>query len=151
MANAPRAEFNSIGVPQNQQLAPFDSSRWAWLAAQNYAGVSSPNAGTLTFGRQNALTLDGNNAYDPMGGSYAFSVIGYSGKNGGGGDTENGRWTTAIKYRVNLGDGRFSAMVQPIGLFGRWRQPLPAIRRITPITARSKWASAGTSSIGCPA
>ena len=118
LANAPQAEFNSIGVPQNQQQAPFDSSRWAWLAASNYAGISSPIAGTLTFGRQNALGLDGNNAYDPMGGSYAFSVIGYSGKNGGGGDTENGRMTTLIKYRVNLGDGRFSAMVQPIGLFG---------------------------------
>ena len=39
-----------------------------------------------------------------MGGSYAFSVIGYSGKNGGGGDTEDCRWTTAIKYRVNIGD-----------------------------------------------
>ncbi len=118
LANAPQAEFNSIGVPMNQQAAPFDSSRWGWLAGQDYAGVSSVNAGTLTFGRQNALTLDGNNAYDPMGGSYAFSVIGYSGKNGGGGDTEDGRWTTAIKYRVNLGDGRFSAMLQPIGLFG---------------------------------
>lgn len=118
LANAPQAEFNSIGVPENQQAAPFDSSRWGWLAGQDYAGVSSVNAGTLTFGRQNALTLDGNNAYDPMGGSYAFSVIGYSGKNGGGGDTEDGRWTTAIKYRVNIGDGRFSAMVQPLGLFG---------------------------------
>jgi hypothetical protein len=118
LANAPVAEFNSIGVPQNHQEAPFDSSRWGWLAASNYAGISSPIAGTLTFGRQNALGLDGNNAYDPMGGSYAFSVIGYSGKNGGGGDTENGRMTTLIKYRVNLGDGRFSAMVQPIGLFG---------------------------------
>src|SRR5579863_4425122 len=118
LANAPQAQFNSIGVPLNQQAAPFDSSRWGWLAGQDYAGVSSPFAGTLTFGRQNALTLDGNNAYDPMGGSYAFSVIGYSGKNGGGGDTEDGRWTTAIKYRVNIGDGRFSAMVQPLGLFG---------------------------------
>jgi hypothetical protein len=118
LANAPQAEFNSIGVLQNQQQAPFDSSRWAWLAASNYVGISSVNAGTLTFGRQNVLGLDGNNAYDPMGGSYAFSVIGSSGKNGGGGDTENGRMTTLLKYRVNIGDGRFSAMVQPIGLFG---------------------------------
>ena len=39
-----------------------------------------------------------------MAGSYAFSPIGYSGKIGGGGDTEDARWTTAIKYRVNVGD-----------------------------------------------
>ena len=29
LANAPQAEFNSIGVPENQQQAPFNSSRWA--------------------------------------------------------------------------------------------------------------------------
>ena len=118
LANAPRAEFNSIGVPENQQLVPYDSSRWGWLAAQNYVGVSSTNLGTLTFGRLNVLTQDGIISYDPMGASYAFSLIGYSGKTAGGGDTENARWTTAIKYRVNIGDFRLGAMLQPIGLFG---------------------------------
>ena len=50
-----------------------------------------------------------------MGGSYAFSPIGYSGKAGGSGDTEDARWTTAIKYRVNIGDFRIGIMGQPIG------------------------------------
>ncbi len=51
-----------------------------------------------------------------MGGSYAFSLIGYSGKAGGSGDTEDARWTTAIKYRVNFGDWlRIGVMGQPIG------------------------------------
>ena len=80
-----------------------------------------------------------------MGGSYAFSPIGYSGKAAGAGDTEDARWTTAIKYRVNIGDGRLSAMVQPIGLL------LLAVRaatgRIIPTTAPSRSASVGTSSI----
>ena len=64
----------------------------------------------LTFGRQNALRdWTSINAYDAMGGSYAFSPIGYSGKAGGSGDTEDARWTTAIKYRVNFGDCPASA------------------------------------------
>lgn len=111
LSNAPQAMQNGIGVAQNQQLIPADSSRWGWLGASNYAGVSSPIAGTLTFGRQNALENDQIVTYDPMGASYAFSPIGYSGKTAGGGDTEDARWTTAIKYRLNIGDGRFSAMI----------------------------------------
>ena len=119
LSNAPRAEFNAIGVPQNQWAVPFDSSRWGWLAASNFAGVSSPTWGTLTFGRQNAPLNDLIVAYDPMGASYAFSVIGYSGKTAGAGDTEDARWTTAIKYRfaapTSFGSIRAVAMGQPIG------------------------------------
>jgi predicted porin len=118
LANAPVALQQGIGVPENQQNLPFDSSRWGWLAAQNYVGFNSSVFGTVTFGRQNALENDGVVAYDPMGGSYAFSPIGYSGKTAGAGDTEDARWTTAIKYRENIGDFRLSAMLQPIGLFG---------------------------------
>src|SRR5262245_65987967 len=40
-----------------------------------YVGVSSPY-GTLTVFRQNTLRLEGIVAYDPMGGSNAFSPIG---------------------------------------------------------------------------
>ncbi len=115
LANAPQAEFNSIGVPENKQLLPYDSSRWGWLAAQNFIGVSSPVYGTLTFGRSNTPLLDAVNAYDPMGGSYAFSVIGNSGATCGAGDTETCRWTTAIKYRLNMGGFRFVVAGQPIG------------------------------------
>ena len=118
LANAPQAMFNAIGVPENQQLIPYDSSRWGWLAAQNYVGFSQPIYGTLTFGRQNAPLLDAVNAYDPMGGAYAFSVIGNSGKTCGDGNTETCRMTTAIKYRENIGDFRMIAMLQPVGLFG---------------------------------
>ena len=115
LANAPVAEFNSIHVPENQQAIPYNSSRWGWLASQIYAGVTNPTWGTLTFGRLNAPLTDAVNAYDPMGGSYAFSVIGNSGLTCGAGDTETCRWTTAIKYRVNVGDFRFVVAGQPIG------------------------------------
>ncbi len=79
-----------------------------------YVGFSQPVFGTLTFGRQNTLMIDDISAYDPMGGAYAFSPIGFSGKAGGGGGTEDARWTTAIKYRVNIGDVRFGVMGQPV-------------------------------------
>lgn len=115
LANAPQALQNAIGVPQTQQLLPVDSSRWGWLAGTNAAGVSSPVYGTLLFGRQNSLLNDAVVAYDPMGAAYAFSPIGYSGKVAGAGDTEEARWTTAIKYRVNIGDFRLAVEGQPIG------------------------------------
>ena len=113
LANAPQALQDAIHVPLNQQEIPVDSSRWGWLASQIYAGVSSPVWGTLTFGRQNALLTDNVNAYDPQGGSYAFSPIGFSGLTCGAGDTEECRWTTAIKYRENIGNFRFAVMGQP--------------------------------------
>jgi len=114
LSNAPQAMQNGIGVPQNQQALPFDSSRWGWLAATNVVGLSQPVFGTMTFGRQNSLLNDSLAAYDPMGASYAFAMIGYSGKYAGAGGTEEARWTTAIKYRVNVGDFRFAVMGQPI-------------------------------------
>ena len=98
-----------------RKLFRSNSSRWGWLGAQNFIGVNSATFGTLSFGRQNALETDGVNAYDPMGGAYAFSPIGFSGKAAGGGDTEDARWTTAFKYRVNIGDFRLALMGQPVG------------------------------------
>jgi predicted porin len=117
LSNAPQALQNGIGVAENQQALPLDGSRWGWLNTNQYVGFSSLVGGTLTFGRQNALVTDGVIAYDPMGGAYGFSLGAGSGKTAGAGDTEDSRWTTAIKYRENVGDLRLSAMLQPIGLW----------------------------------
>ena len=40
--------------------------------------------------------------YDPMGGSYAFSPIGFQGITCGGGNTENCRYSTSLKYRLKV-------------------------------------------------
>ena len=48
--------------------------------------------------------------YDPAGGSYAFSYIGYNGTMAGGGDTEDTRWDDALKYRLTYGPVHFGAM-----------------------------------------
>ena len=60
----------------------------------------------------NSLTLDGVIAYDPMGASYAFSPIGYSGVTVGAGDTEDARYSTAVKYRVDYGMFRAAGIYQ---------------------------------------
>jgi len=49
-------------------------------------------------------------AYEPTGGAYAFSFIGYNFLFADGGDTENTRWDSAIKYRVAYGPIHFGAM-----------------------------------------
>jgi len=107
-ANGVQSLLDNNGIALAKQSANADSSRAGqWYNGVGYAGFSSPTYGTLTFGRQNSLELDGVNAYDPMGGSYAFSVIGWQGTAVGGGDTEDARISTAIKYRVDVGNNLF--------------------------------------------
>ena len=61
----------------------------------------------MTAGRVNTLSLDAINSYDPMGGSYAFSPLGFSGSFAGFGDTEAARANTALKYRLDLPSNLF--------------------------------------------
>lgn len=101
------------GVPLTAQTTFADSSKDGQaLNTAAYAGLSSPVYGTLTYGRQNSLTLDGVIAYDPMGGAGAFSLVGFQGATAGGGDTENARLDNSLKYTVNLGPFRAGAAAQ---------------------------------------
>jgi predicted porin len=77
-----------------------------------YAGLTSKDFGTVTLGRQTGLLTDAIGKYDPQGGSYAFSVIGYSGATAGGGDTENTRLDRSIKYLYSTGPVRVSGLYQ---------------------------------------
>jgi predicted porin len=116
-AGGPGSLVNQIGKPVNQQSTAADSGRNdTWYNGQLFAGVSNDTWGTLTVGRQNSLTLDGVNAYDPMGGSYAFSPIGFSGKVPGAGNTEDARYNESVRYRVSYGNFRFGALVEYGGL-----------------------------------
>jgi predicted porin len=102
-ANGPGSIAQNVNVPLTSQNGYADSSRAGqFYNSVGYLGVSSPTYGTLTVFRQNSLTLDGVLAYDPMGGSYAFSPIGWQGTTCGVGDTEDCRYSTAVKYRVNV-------------------------------------------------
>ena len=63
---------------QLQNTNPNSSRAGQWDNSQGYTGVSSPTWGTLTFGRTNSLTYDTQSAYDPIGGTPAFSLLGFS-------------------------------------------------------------------------
>ena len=118
-SNGAGSVAENAGLPQNQQLAWSDSSRAGqWYNGQGYVGVSSPAYGTLTLFRQNSLTLDAVFAYDPFSASYAFSPIGFQGIACGGGNTENCRDSTSLKYRVDVGYVRAAVLWQ----FGGYAQ-----------------------------
>ena len=112
LANGPHSVAQNAGVPLTSQNSNADSSRAGqFYNSVGYLGVSSPY-GTLTVFRQNSLTLDAVFAYDPMGASYAFSPIGWQGTTCGVGDTEDCRFSTAVKYRADIGQFRVAALWQ---------------------------------------
>ncbi len=113
LSSGPGSAAHNAGIPQNLQSSWADSSRAGQFYNGNgYVGVSSPTYGTLTVFRQNSLTYDGVLEYDPMGAGYAFSPIGWQGITCGGGNTENCRHTTSLKYRLNIGQARVAAIWQ---------------------------------------
>jgi predicted porin len=86
------------GRALDAQNSGVDTSVDGQAFEQLYAGFSSPTFGTITFGRQNTIFADAIAKYDPMGASQAFSVIGFSGTAAGGGDTEDRRLDSSLKY-----------------------------------------------------
>ncbi|MDB5604507.1 MAG: porin [Bradyrhizobium sp.] len=112
LANGPHSVAQNAGIPLTSQDSNSDSSRAGqFYNSVGYLGVSSPY-GTLTVFRQNSLTLDAVFAYDPMGASYAFSPIGWQGITCGVGDTEDCRFSTSVKYRVDIDQFRVAALWQ---------------------------------------
>ena len=112
-ANGPKSLVENNTTPLDQQTANGDSSRAGQLFnTEAYAGLSHPAYGALTAGRHDSLILDGLGAYDAMNAAPAFSVIGVSNIAGGGGDTENARYNTSVKYDVTFGPLRLSALYQ---------------------------------------
>src|SRR5258707_1711468 len=112
LSNGPHSDFQNIGVPLTSQDSYADSSRAGqFYNSVCYLGLSSPYC-TLTVFRQNTLTLDAVFAYDPMSASYAFSQIGWQGITCGVGDTEDCRFSTSVKYHVDIGQFRVAALWQ---------------------------------------
>jgi predicted porin len=74
-----------------------------------FAGLSSQTFGTLTLGRISTLQRDNVLSYDPQGGAYAFSMIGFFGAFAGMGQTEDAYWDNAIKYVYDNGPFHFGA------------------------------------------
>jgi predicted porin len=111
LANAPASNTVNNGLPRRSYSEAIDGARAGQpFNDEFYGGISSTHFGTLTFGRQRSLGTDAMLLYDPAGGSYAFSYIGYNGTMAGGGDTDDSRWDDAMKYRLTYGPVHFGAM-----------------------------------------
>jgi predicted porin len=113
LANAPATMAANAGLPRGSYSATIDGSREGQTFNDEfYGGISSTHLGTITFGRQRSLGTDAMLQYDPAGGGYAFSYIGYNGTMAGGGDTQDARWDDAFKYRLTLGHVHAGAMYE---------------------------------------
>ena len=111
LANASATDIVNNGLPRKSYSIAIDGARAGQpFNDEYYGGISSTHFGTLTFGRQRSLGTDAMLLYDPAGGGYAFSYIGYNGTMAGGGDTEDTRWDDAVKYRLTYGPVHFGAM-----------------------------------------
>jgi predicted porin len=111
LANMAATNTTNNGLPRYAYSETGDGARAGQAFNDEfYGGASSTYFGRLTFGRQRSLGTDAMLAYDPAGGAYSFSYIGYNGTMAGGGDTEDTRWDEAIKYRLAYGPVHFGAM-----------------------------------------
>jgi predicted porin len=120
-AAAQQSQVNQNGRALLLQGAGADSSRTGQPDnSQAFIGISNKAYGTLTAGRVNTLSLDAINSYDPMGGSYAFSPLGFSGSFAGFGDTEAARANTAVKYRLDLPYPAFYGANFRVGGLAQW-------------------------------
>ena len=102
ITDALKSVTQNNGRALTAQSTNIDSSIAGQPFQQAFVGVSSPTWGTFTFGRQNTTLADLIAKYDPQQNSYAFSLLGLSGTPAGGGDTEDRRLDSSIKY-----DGHF--------------------------------------------
>ncbi len=126
LANAPATDVVNNGLPRASYSEAIDGARAGQpFNDEYYGGISSEKFGTLTFGRQRSLGTDAMLQYDPAGGAYAFSYIGYNGTMAGGGDTDDSRWDDAMKYRLTIGPVHFGAMYKFVNGSGGCFSALP--------------------------
>jgi predicted porin len=113
LADACGSLVHNNGVDLHNQTTAADGARCGqWFNGPANLGLQSKQWGQLTAGRNNGLITDAVGKYDPMGGSYAFSVIGYSGQTAGGGNTENTRLDNSLKYTYKYEMFHFGALYQ---------------------------------------
>src|SRR5579863_1066242 len=111
LANMAATNTVNNGLPRSSYSYAGDGARAGQAFNDEFqGGISSKQLGTLTFGRQRALGTDAMLAYDPAGGAYSFSFIGYNGLMAGGGDTQDTRWDEAVKYLFAHGPIHLAAM-----------------------------------------
>jgi predicted porin len=86
------------------QTVNVDGSSAGQAFQTAWVGFKSVRFGTLTFGRQTTLLLDGTIKYDPNYNATAFGLLGASNTYSGGGAQEDNRLDSTAKYAVSFSD-----------------------------------------------
>lgn len=99
------------GLALGRQSVGVDGSSAGQFLQTAWAGVKSRELGTLTFGRQVTLLMEGTIRYDPNYNASAFGLLGASNTYSGGGSSESNRLDSTAKYRVSFaGPWHFGAL-----------------------------------------
>jgi len=113
LSDGPASLAYNNGRPLDKQRSAGDASRAGQVFnGPVFVGLSSKELGTLTAGRNNTVLLDNIGRYDPMNGSYAFSLIGLQGTTSGGGYTQDARADNSLKYNGKWDSLRVAALYQ---------------------------------------
>ncbi len=104
IANAIKSLTTNNGRTAATQSVNFDGSSAGQALQTAFAGLSSKQYGSITFGRQLSLVAEGIIKYDPNLGSTAFGLLGASGTYQGAGSTEDQRLDSVLKYSATIYD-----------------------------------------------
>jgi predicted porin len=100
--------LKSLTVNNGRSLATqnvaVDGSSAGQAFQTAFVGLKSARFGTLTFGRQVTLLLEGTIKYDPNYNASAFGLLGASNTYSGGGAQQDNRLDSTAKYRVDFND-----------------------------------------------
>jgi predicted porin len=115
--------LKSLTVNNGRSLATqavgVDGSSAGQAFQTAWVGLKSARFGTLTFGRQTTLLLDGTIKYDPNYNATAFGLLGASNTYSGGGAQEDNRLDSTAKYYVSFSDLiHFGALYKFNGSYG---------------------------------
>jgi predicted porin len=98
--------LKSLAVNNGRTLATqtvgVDGSSAGQAFQTAWVGFKSARFGTLTFGRQVTLLLEGTIKYDPNYNASAFGLLGASNTYSGGGAQEDNRLDSTVKYIVDF-------------------------------------------------
>jgi predicted porin len=100
--------LKSLAVNNGRSLANqtvnVDGSSAGQAFQTAWVGFKSERFGTLTFGRQVTLLMEGTIKYDPNYNATAFGLLGASNTYSGGGAQEDNRLDSTLKYSINFKD-----------------------------------------------
>jgi predicted porin len=100
--------LKSLAVNNGRTLATqnvaVDGSSAGQAFQTAWVGLKSARFGTITFGRQVTLLLEGTIKYDPNYNASAFGLLGASNTYSGGGSQQDNRLDSTARYFVNFSD-----------------------------------------------